>query len=221
MAAIGGIILAANVNSVDTNFGGGTLLLDAIAAAVIGGTSLFGGRGEVRNAFIGALVIATVANGLNTAGYTHRDDLHRHRHHPPARRHARHDRAPAADSLRPLRRHGQDLVGGDVGQARRPCRPASGRRAPSACSSCRGRSGRADPRTRGSCSRPGSRGRGGAVGQHGGHDRAGREPRQTHLEPVARRAGVVQQDQLAADRVDRDVDAPVVVVVGGGQTLGR
>jgi D-xylose transport system permease protein len=69
MAAIGGIILAANVNSVDTNFGGGTLLLDAISAAVIGGTSLFGGRGEVRNAFIGGAVIATVANGLNTAGY--------------------------------------------------------------------------------------------------------------------------------------------------------
>jgi len=69
MAAIGGIILAANVNSVDTNFGGGTLLLDAISAAVIGGTSLFGGRGEVRNAFIGGAVIATVSNGLNTANY--------------------------------------------------------------------------------------------------------------------------------------------------------
>jgi len=69
MAAIGGIILAANVNSVDTNFGGGTLLLDAISAAVIGGTSLFGGRGEIRNAFLGGAVIATVSNGLNTAGY--------------------------------------------------------------------------------------------------------------------------------------------------------
>ncbi len=69
MAAVGGIILAANVNSVDLNFGGGTLLLNAIAAAVIGGVSLFGGRGEVRAAFLGALVIATVSNGLNTAGY--------------------------------------------------------------------------------------------------------------------------------------------------------
>jgi len=69
MAAIGGIILAANINSVDTNFGGGTLLLDAISAAVIGGTSLFGGRGEVRNAFFGGAVIATVSNGLNTANY--------------------------------------------------------------------------------------------------------------------------------------------------------
>jgi D-xylose transport system permease protein len=69
MAALGGIILAANVNSVDLNFGGGTLLLNSIAAAVIGGVSLFGGRGEVRGAFLGALVIATVSNGLNTAGY--------------------------------------------------------------------------------------------------------------------------------------------------------
>ena len=69
MAAIGGIILAANVNSVDTNFGGGTTLLDAISAAVIGGTSLFGGRGEIRNAFLGGAVIGTVYNGLNTAGY--------------------------------------------------------------------------------------------------------------------------------------------------------
>jgi D-xylose transport system permease protein len=37
---------------------------------VIGGVSLFGGRGEVRGALLGALVIATVSNGLNTAGYS-------------------------------------------------------------------------------------------------------------------------------------------------------
>jgi D-xylose transport system permease protein len=70
MAAVGGIILAANVNSVDLNVGGGALLLNAIAAAVIGGVSLFGGRGEVRGALLGSLVIATVSNGLNTAGYS-------------------------------------------------------------------------------------------------------------------------------------------------------
>jgi len=69
MAGVGGVILAARLNSVDLNVGGGTLLLDAISAAVIGGTSLFGGRGEVRSALIGALVISTVSNGLNTAGY--------------------------------------------------------------------------------------------------------------------------------------------------------
>ena len=69
MAGVGGVILAARLNSVDLNVGGGTLLLDAIAAAVIGGTSLFGGRGEVRSGLIGALVIVTVSNGLDTAGY--------------------------------------------------------------------------------------------------------------------------------------------------------
>jgi D-xylose transport system permease protein len=69
MAGVGGVILAGRVNSVDLNVGGGTLLLNAIAAAVIGGTSLFGGRGEVRSALIGSLVIATVSNGLDTAGY--------------------------------------------------------------------------------------------------------------------------------------------------------
>jgi len=69
-AALGGCVLAARLNSVDLNAGGGTLLIDAISAAVIGGTSLFGGRGEVRNGLFGALVIATIANGLNTIGYS-------------------------------------------------------------------------------------------------------------------------------------------------------
>jgi D-xylose transport system permease protein len=70
MSALGGIVLAARLSSVDLNAGGGTLLIDGISAAVIGGTSLFGGRGEVRNALFGSLVIATIANGLNTLGYT-------------------------------------------------------------------------------------------------------------------------------------------------------
>jgi D-xylose transport system permease protein len=64
MSAVGGIILAARLSSVAPDQGGGTLLLDAISAAVIGGTSLFGGRGEVRSAILGAAVIATIANGL-------------------------------------------------------------------------------------------------------------------------------------------------------------
>jgi D-xylose transport system permease protein len=64
MAAVGGVILAARLSSVAPDQGGGTLLLDAISAAVIGGTSLFGGRGEVRSAVLGSAVIATIANGL-------------------------------------------------------------------------------------------------------------------------------------------------------------
>ena len=70
MAGVGGIVLASRLNSVDLNAGGGTLLIDAIAAAVIGGCSLFGGRGEVRDALFGSLVIATIANGLNTLNLT-------------------------------------------------------------------------------------------------------------------------------------------------------
>ena len=70
MSGLGGIVLAARLNSVDLNAGGGTLLIDAIAAAVIGGTSLFGGRGEIRNALIGAALISTVSNGMFILGYT-------------------------------------------------------------------------------------------------------------------------------------------------------
>jgi D-xylose transport system permease protein len=64
MASIGGIVLASRLNSVDTSTGGGTILLYSIAAAVIGGTSLFGGRGNIRSAFLGAIVISMIANGL-------------------------------------------------------------------------------------------------------------------------------------------------------------
>jgi D-xylose transport system permease protein len=70
MAGFGGVIFAARLNSVDLNAGGGTLLLDAISAAVIGGTSLFGGRGRVISALLGALVISTVGNGIDLMGYS-------------------------------------------------------------------------------------------------------------------------------------------------------
>ena len=70
MAALGGIIFAARVNGVNLASGGGDTLLNAIAAAVIGGTSLFGGRGEVRDALFGAAIIATIDNGLNIFGYS-------------------------------------------------------------------------------------------------------------------------------------------------------
>jgi D-xylose transport system permease protein len=68
MAGLGGIILASRLNSVATNTGGGNLLLNAIAAAVIGGTSLFGGRGFVYSALLGAAVIASVDNGMGLMG---------------------------------------------------------------------------------------------------------------------------------------------------------
>lgn len=68
MAGAGGIILASRLRSVATNTGGGNLLLNVIAAAVIGGTSLFGGRGRVVTALLGALVIASVENGMDLLG---------------------------------------------------------------------------------------------------------------------------------------------------------
>jgi D-xylose transport system permease protein len=68
MAGIGGIFFASRLNSVDLTAGGGSILLDSIAAAVIGGTSLFGGRGRVVSALLGALVISTIANGLSLIG---------------------------------------------------------------------------------------------------------------------------------------------------------
>ena len=68
MAAVGGIILASRLRSVESNVGGGSLLLYSIAAAVIGGTSLFGGRGSARSAILGALVIASIDNGLGLLG---------------------------------------------------------------------------------------------------------------------------------------------------------
>src|SRR5262249_3590222 len=68
MSGLGGIVLASRLQSVDLNAGGGTLLIDAISAAVIGGTSLFGGRGEGRDALIGAALVAAIANGLFILG---------------------------------------------------------------------------------------------------------------------------------------------------------
>jgi D-xylose transport system permease protein len=65
-AGMGGIIFAAQVNSVALTVPPGNLLLNAIASAVIGGVSLFGGRGEVRGALLGAILIGTLQNGLNT-----------------------------------------------------------------------------------------------------------------------------------------------------------
>ena len=70
MAALGGVVFASRLRSVDLSAGGGTILLDAIAAAVIGGGSLFGGRGHVKAAVLGSLVIAMIANGIDLVGYS-------------------------------------------------------------------------------------------------------------------------------------------------------
>jgi D-xylose transport system permease protein len=64
IAAIAGVLLASRVNSVTPNTGGGETLLYGVGAAVIGGTSLFGGKGKPVDAIIGGLVVAVVANGM-------------------------------------------------------------------------------------------------------------------------------------------------------------
>ncbi|HEU4347393.1 MAG TPA: ABC transporter permease [Actinoplanes sp.] len=70
MAAIGGIIAASRANSVDPNSGGSNVLLYAVGAAVIGGTSLFGGKGRVIDAVIGGAVIAVIDNGMGLMGFS-------------------------------------------------------------------------------------------------------------------------------------------------------
>jgi D-xylose transport system permease protein len=64
MAAIAGILFASRDQSVSPTTGGSITLLLAVGAAVIGGTSLFGGKGKIRDAVLGGLVVAVIANGL-------------------------------------------------------------------------------------------------------------------------------------------------------------
>ncbi len=67
-AAIGGLFIASKIASANQGAGGGDLLRNAIAAAVIGGTSLFGGRGRTWNALLGVLVIVSIQYGLALQG---------------------------------------------------------------------------------------------------------------------------------------------------------
>ncbi|PLW72664.1 ABC transporter permease, partial [Streptomyces sp. DJ] len=68
MAAVGGLFLASRIASANQGAGAGNLLMNAIAAAVIGGTSLFGGRGRTWSALLGMLVIQSIVSGLALMG---------------------------------------------------------------------------------------------------------------------------------------------------------
>ena len=70
LAAVGGILIASRDNSVSPNSGGADTLLYAVGAAVIGGTSLFGGKGKMTDAVLGGLVIATIINGMGLLNRT-------------------------------------------------------------------------------------------------------------------------------------------------------
>jgi D-xylose transport system permease protein len=67
-AGITGIIFASYLGSISSGYNGGQYVLDAVAAAVIGGTSLFGGRGKMMDALLGGLVVGVIANGLQLLG---------------------------------------------------------------------------------------------------------------------------------------------------------
>ena len=69
LAAIAGMIFASRQNSVSPTTGGSSTLLYAVGAAVIGGTSLFGGKGKMRDAILGGLVVAVIDNGMGLLGY--------------------------------------------------------------------------------------------------------------------------------------------------------
>ena len=69
LAACGGILAGSRLYAVNQSSGSGDVLLNAIAAAVIGGTSLFGGRGSVWSALLGALVIGSIANGMDLLAF--------------------------------------------------------------------------------------------------------------------------------------------------------
>lgn len=69
LAAVAGMLFASRMNSISPTTGGSSTLLYAVGAAVIGGTSLFGGKGRMRDAILGGLVVAVIDNGMGLLGY--------------------------------------------------------------------------------------------------------------------------------------------------------
>jgi len=69
LAGIAGMLFASRINSISPSTGGSSTLLYAVGAAVIGGVSLFGGKGKLRDAILGGLVVAVIDNGMGLLGY--------------------------------------------------------------------------------------------------------------------------------------------------------
>ena len=69
LAAVAGRIFASRQNSLSPTTGASSTVLYAVGAAVIGGTSLFGGKGKMRDAILGGLVVAVIDNGMGLLGY--------------------------------------------------------------------------------------------------------------------------------------------------------
>ena len=119
-AGIAGIVYASRLRSISTSIDGGTLVLYAVAAAVIGGTSLFGGRGKAIHGVLGGIVIAAIDNGMGLHGLHGRVEVHGHGARPARRGDDR-----RALTARPRR----DLARRDCGQT---CRAAQTQRNESA-----------------------------------------------------------------------------------------
>ncbi len=68
-AGIAGVVFASRLRSISTAVDGGTMVLYAVAAAVIGGTSLFGGRGKAVHGVLGGIVVAAIFNGMGLLGF--------------------------------------------------------------------------------------------------------------------------------------------------------
>ena len=69
LSAVAGLLFASRQNSISPTTGGSSTLLYAVGAAVIGGTSLFGGKGKLRDAILGGLGVAVIDNGMGLLGY--------------------------------------------------------------------------------------------------------------------------------------------------------
>ena len=69
LSAVAGLLFASRQNSISPTTGGSSTLLYAVGAAVIGGTSLFGGKGKLRDAILGGLVVAVIDDGMGLLGY--------------------------------------------------------------------------------------------------------------------------------------------------------
>ena len=94
LAAAGGILAASRLLAVNQQSGSGDVLLLAIAGPVIAGTSLFGGRGYIWSALLGAVVIGSISNGMDLLGARLRRQVHDHRRRPARSGHDRRRHAP-------------------------------------------------------------------------------------------------------------------------------
>jgi branched-subunit amino acid ABC-type transport system permease component len=134
-AGIAGIVLASQLGSISSDVDGGQLVLYAVAAAVIGGTSLFGGSGKMLHAVVGGLVIATIAKWHGPHRAQRRRPVHGHR--PGAARRG-HGGRPGPPGCQPSLNWASRLPATLVARGVPPLRRRASRAAPASVSSAAG-----------------------------------------------------------------------------------